>query len=166
MIFLGILYILNLVNIMNQILQTDLKNKNSIIYDFNEDYSNYTSKQFKKYKKIFKLQLYASSLLLSSILIYFISYRIQLDKSEKYSSHILSNYNITRLYADSTYSVQNGSTNSTENQVLGIIEIPSIRIYYPIFANCNEELLKISPCRFYGTIPGNKRKSMHCRTQL
>lgn len=35
----------------------------------------------------------------------------------------------------------------------GIIEIPEINLYYPIFSHLTEDLLKISPCKFYGTQP-------------
>ena len=36
------------------------------------------------------------------------------------------------------------------NNIFGIIEIPKINIYYPIFSNINDNLLKIAPCKFYG----------------
>lgn len=32
----------------------------------------------------------------------------------------------------------------------GIIEIPKINLYYPVFSHLTEDLLKISPCKFYG----------------
>ena len=35
----------------------------------------------------------------------------------------------------------------------GIIEIPKINLYYPIFSTLSEELLKIAPCKFYGNAP-------------
>lgn len=35
----------------------------------------------------------------------------------------------------------------------GIIEIPKINLYYPIFSDLTEDLLKISPCKFYGDSP-------------
>ncbi len=35
----------------------------------------------------------------------------------------------------------------------GIIEIPKINIYYPIFSELNDELLKIAPCKFSGEHP-------------
>lgn len=35
----------------------------------------------------------------------------------------------------------------------GIIEIPKIDLYYPVFSNLSEDLLKISPCKFYGNTP-------------
>ena len=35
----------------------------------------------------------------------------------------------------------------------GIIEIEKINLYYPVFSHLTEELLKISPCKFYGDTP-------------
>lgn len=35
----------------------------------------------------------------------------------------------------------------------GIIHIPIIDLYYPVFSHLTEDLLKISPCKFYGDTP-------------
>ena len=35
-------------------------------------------------------------------------------------------------------------------------------ITYPILSTTSEELLKISPCRFYGPMPNEPRKFMYC----
>lgn len=35
----------------------------------------------------------------------------------------------------------------------GIIEIPKINLYYPVFSHLTEDLLKIAPCKFYGEQP-------------
>ena len=35
----------------------------------------------------------------------------------------------------------------------GIIEIPKIDLYYPVFSHLTEDLLKIAPCKFYGNTP-------------
>lgn len=35
----------------------------------------------------------------------------------------------------------------------GIIQIPKINLYYPVFSHLTEDLLKISPCKFYGDSP-------------
>ena len=35
----------------------------------------------------------------------------------------------------------------------GIIEIPKLNLYYPVFSTLSEELLKIAPCKFYGETP-------------
>ena len=129
---------------MNQILQTKLKNKKSI---------------FLKNKKFLKFQL-SISILFIIIIVIFISFNtFQLSKSEKYSSQILSNYNITRLYASldtNSYSTNYDFNNIDNFSIIGIIEIPKINIYYPILSRYNDELLKISPCKFYGPSPGQK----------
>lgn len=42
--------------------------------------------------------------------------------------------------------------------MFGIIEIPKINLYYPVFSQLTEELLKVSPCKFYGdnlSVSGN-----------
>ena len=31
----------------------------------------------------------------------------------------------------------------------GIIEIPKLDLYYPIYSELNEDLLKIAPCKFF-----------------
>lgn len=41
----------------------------------------------------------------------------------------------------------------TSNGLFGIIEIPKINLYYPVFSELTEELLKVSPCKFYGGTP-------------
>ena len=127
---------------MIQILQTDL----------NEEKAKKIHK--KKLSNFFKIQLYVSTLLFFSLTSYFIYYRIKLNNEEKYSSHILNNYNVSLLYSTPQNNESNYETSFDINQVLGIIDIPSLNIYYPIFANYNDELLKISPCRFYGPSPG------------
>lgn len=35
----------------------------------------------------------------------------------------------------------------------GIIKIEKIDLYYPVFSYLTEDLLKISPCKFYGDMP-------------
>lgn len=122
---------------MNQILETSLKNKKEMK---------------KKFRKILKIQ-FLFSIFFIVIIGVFITYNsFKIYKKEKYSKQILNNYNITKLYSNSSYNNLNISTDtsSQEPYVLGIIDIPKINIYYPIFSKYDDELLKISPCRFYG----------------
>lgn len=116
---------------MNQILCTKMKNKN---------------KNFLKFQ-------FTISVIVLIILIGFIFYHIfSLQKKEKFSSSLIGNYNIYKLY--SNYSEDNITDDkSLENEIFGIIEIPKINVYYPIFSHLNDELLKISPCKFYGDSP-------------
>ena len=126
---------------MNQILQTYLKDK------------SYKS----NIKKNLKIQLYFSILLIVFIIGTFIYKSLKISKQEKYSKQILENYNIIRIYSNLSYSntenntsiIENNATSEKEN-ILGTINIPKLNIQYPVFSNFDNELLKISPCRFFG----------------
>lgn len=125
---------------MNQILVTELKPKKT---------------NLKKFKKILKIQLSLSIIFIITILSLITYNKINLYKKEKYSSQILNNYNITKLYSNSPSTDLSNYTENIENSyITGIIEIPKINIYYPIFSTYNDDLLKISPCKFYGPQPG------------
>lgn len=122
---------------MNQILQTKKKSKMNKI---------------SKFKLILKMQLFLSISLIILIGIASFYTKFKLNQKEKYSNQILDNYNISKLY--SSMPVSNSDKNA--NNIIGIIEIPKLEIYYPIFSSYNDELLKVSPCRFYGPLPGKK----------
>lgn len=135
---------------MNQILNQPSYNylnndSNNISNNKKKDSNNY------KFKKIFalKFQLFFSTILtvLFIVLLYF--YLHSLYKKESLSSSLISNYSIYKLYADNS----SDQTSFIENNLLGIIEIPKIEIYYPIFSRLDENLLKISPCKIYGESP-------------
>lgn len=119
---------------MNQILQTHLYNKKA------------------KYKKILKFQLFLSVILIFFASCYLIYNLIISYRQEKYSKQILDSYNITKLYSNSSLNNYNSSTKNLN--VIGIIEIQNIGVNYPVFSNFDDNLLKISPCRFYGPLPG------------
>ena len=126
---------------MNQILQTYLKDK------------SYKS----NIKKNLKIQLYFSILLILFIIGTFIYKSIKISKQEKYSKQILENYNIIRIYSNlSSINTETDSSSSKNNitsdkqNILGTISIPKLNIQYPVFSNFDNELLKISPCRFFG----------------
>lgn len=126
---------------MNQILQTYLNNK------------SYKS----KIKNNLKIQLYFSVLLIAFIIGTFIYKSINISKQEKYSKQILENYNIIRIYSNLSYSNTENNTsiiennaNSEKENILGTINIPKLNIQYPVFSNFDNELLKISLCRFFG----------------
>lgn len=126
---------------MNQILQTNLnnhRNSNSV-----------------KFKKILKIQFHFSIILIIVITISILYNAVKIYKQEKYSEQILNNYNITKLYSNLSSNETSLSDKNVESSyVVGIIEIAKINVNYPIFSNYNDELLKISPCRFYGPLPG------------
>lgn len=116
---------------MNQILYTKIKNKN---------------------KTFFKIQFIFSLTILILLVGSIFYYMLYLQKKEKMSNNLIDNYSIYQLY--SNYSEHNiGNNKNSGNNIFGIIEIPKINVYYPIFSHLNEELLKISPCKFYGDSP-------------
>lgn len=120
---------------MNQILNTKLKKKRKLNKNF------------------FKFQ-FTISILISFILICMIIYYIfTLKKKEKISNNLIGNYNIYKLYSNGSQEDYVEEKEQSENEIFGIIEIPKIGIRYPIFSHLNEELLKISPCKFYGESP-------------
>lgn len=126
---------------MNQILQTYLNNK------------SYKS----KIKNNLKIQLYFSVLLIAFIIGTFIYKSINISKQENYSKQILENYNIIRIYSnlssintEPNSSITKNNITSDMQNILGTISIPKLNIQYPVFPNFDNELLKISPCRFFG----------------
>lgn len=140
---------------MNQILQTKLENSK------NFDRNNNKNKN-KKSKSFIKIQFYISIILFLLLIIYLFFYWQNLHKNSTYSDSLLYNYNLTRLYTDTENSNDVYSNNfftildenAKSNYILGIIEIKSINLYYPIFAYYSDNDLKVSPCRFYGPEPG------------
>lgn len=119
---------------MNQILFTGKKNPS------------------KKYLIKFKIQFYISLLLILCSIFYFLYFSYNVYKKEKLSKMLLSKFNIERIYSNNDYTTVTLNENSNFF-VIGIIEIPKINIQYPILSHTNDELLKISPCRFYGPFP-------------
>lgn len=110
-------------------------------------------KKRKKYKKIFKMQLFISLIIIILFGIYWLCFYTNRAKEENISDTLLSNFHIERLYSKS----ENYTTVELNKDgiyfVIGIIEIPKINIKYPILSDVSDELLKISACRFYGPYP-------------
>ncbi len=108
-------------------------------------------KKIKKYKVLFFLSL--------ALIIFFLVYEIliycSLNNKEKISSNLKISFNLEKLYSlqqKDNYTITRLNDSNTPF-VIGIIEIPKINISYPILSKFNDELLKVSPCRFYGSYP-------------
>lgn len=129
---------------------------NQILYNKYDNYKNNntynTSLRLKKFN-FFRLSFLLSFILfLSSILLlFYITY--SKSKQEALSSKIIEKYEISKLYNNSNTSYNYLLYNN--NEILGFIEIPKLNIYYPIFANISDDLLKIAPCRFSGPLPNS-----------
>lgn len=117
-------------------------------------------------KKFYVTVFFMSSLLLCMSLAYWAFSQYQILQREKFSKNLVSNYSILSLYSLKDSSTSNNNTNNTPSKkqnvltpdgsmqtILGTIEIPSISVSYPFFSNLTKELLKISPCYFYGAMP-------------
>ena len=64
----------------------------------------------------------------------------RIANAKKYESN-KENYTVVKL------------NNSTKAKVIGIIKINTIGIEYPILSETTNELLKIAPCKFFGSEP-------------
>ena len=130
---------------------------NQIIFsnDFNQNNENIinttTISQEKKHKSfLFKIIFLFSNILFAFFLVYFIILNYNLNKKEKLSKQLYNNFEIKTLYSTK----QDYSTNlDINNYVIGIVEIKSIGISYPIISECTDENLNISPCKFFGPNP-------------
>lgn len=118
---------------MNQILSTKLKENQT----------------FSEKKNWFKFQFTFSIIIILLSIFCTGYYFYHLQKEEDFSNHLLDNYNIYRLYSNP----ENSLNEEASNGLFGIIEIPKINLYYPVFSHLTEDLLKISPCKFYGDTP-------------
>lgn len=120
---------------MNQILK--IKNSNKI----------------KKHQKKLKIQLFISltAIVVSSIFGLY-SYNIRLEK-ESLSNLLLNNFNIENIYSKNQNYAVLELNNKHKCFIIGVVEIPKINVKYPILSDTNDELLKISACRFYGPNP-------------
>lgn len=98
-----------------------------------------------KFKKVYKIQLIISVVILIFLVIFCTYYIISLNSKENLSNSILSSYSIYRLYSN-----LDNSKSVSDNNIFGIIKIPKINIEYSIFSNLTEDQLKISPCKFFG----------------
>lgn len=91
----------------------------------------------------FKLQFLISNLVILSIIIYLFFNYFFIFKEEQKSNQLLNSYNISKLY------------NNSKSNLFGMIKIPKIAVHYPVFSTLDDELLKVSPCKFYGGNPNN-----------
>ncbi len=106
----------------------------------------------KNNSKKYKIQLAISLIILITVFLFWLRYYLSTKSEDKFSNSLLNSFNIERIYSNSEgYTVVELDGNSTT--VIGIIEIPNINIKYPILSNISDELLKVSPCRFYGPLP-------------
>ena len=106
--------------------------------------------QKSKKKLLFlRFQFIISIFFCVSLLLYIVFHLYSIKNMENFSSFLINNYNIMQLY-NNNYINKKNANNSL---IIGIIEIDKLKIKYPILSYTNDDLLKISPCRFYGPLP-------------
>lgn len=110
----------------------------------------------KKDLKKYKIQLVISLVIFIILFSYWIYSYFTIKHSKDISKSILNTFNISRIYSNNQDYTVVELDNNTSTFVIGIIEIPKISIKYPILSDINDELLKVSPCRFYGPHPNQK----------
>lgn len=106
----------------------------------------------KKMKFIFWISLF--TIFLCLIFYFFLKYNAW--QKEKMAKNLVNQFGIQNLYSNTTeYTAEKIAINlEKENPfVIGLLKIDKINLMYPILSSSSEELLKISPCRFYGPMP-------------
>lgn len=129
---------------MNQILENKKTTKNPT------SKNNLTLKSTKKFKFIFSFALF----IITVCIIFYLSSIYYSYKNEKISEGLVNNFSIATLYVqNNNYTANRVTSNQKEPFVIGLLKIDKINLMYPILSTSSEELLKISPCRFYGPMP-------------
>lgn len=129
---------------MNQILDTNTFDKNLLLPAAN------TSS--KKFKWIFR----GSLLVIFLCLIFYLFSTYHAWKKEELSRNLVNQFSIRNLYASTNEYTAEKLTANLENSnpfVIGLLKIDKINLMYPILSTTSDELLSISPCRFYGPMP-------------
>ncbi len=123
---------------MNQILFT---------YDYPKKLNSHQENiLFKNKKKIYLFIFIFLIINIFIILCYIIYNKYSIYQKNLETSKMMDTYRLSTLYtSDSNYESIKLSNNIS---IIGLIEIPKIKISYPILSESNEDLLKISVCRF------------------
>lgn len=145
---------------MNQIINIDLNKNidNSNTENNPNNLYNIPSKK-KMSKKTFNVQFFLSIIAIIIITIVFLYYKITLNNEESFANLLINNYSITKLYSNNNNDNNSNKDYSNESlpadTIIGIIEIPTLNVSYTIFNGLDDELLKTSPCKFYGDFPNS-----------
>ena len=136
---------------MNQILKTNFDNNN----DFEKN--SPLNSTIQKKNKFLSLQLFLSIFAILTLISYFFYHVFLLKKQEQFSNLIKNNYSISQLYSniDKNSNENNNSSLLPSDYIIGIIKIPKLNLSYTFFSGLTDDLLKISPCRFYGDLPNS-----------
>ena len=111
------------------------------------------TKKFHKKTLFFKMQFILSLIIISISFFYFL-YIIHVMKSEEKKGELLLDaVQLSQLYTPEKNVETSFIDIPASPFIIGSIKIEKLNISYPIFSETSDELLKISPCRFYGPMP-------------
>ncbi len=107
----------------------------------------------KLHKRFFKTQLIVSILAVMALCGYQFGKKRKEAEMEQVSVLLNQAFRL-----ETVYTVQRSSQeiSNEQNRYFATIKIPKINLEYSVFNECNDELLKILPCRFYGAELGEK----------
>lgn len=120
----------------------------------NDDNYYFYINNIKKHNKIKRnyLFIFCISIIFCIIILFYLLYSFFSKLNDKkQTNNLIEKYNITTLYSSNNKYESIRLSNNIS--IIGLIEVPSINISYPILSNSNEDLLKISVCRFSGPLP-------------
>lgn len=140
----------------NEIAEIPYGENFNILSNHNKNQKFQSIKMFIKKRK-YQLQFILSTIIAIVFLFFFFFKLYQNHQQEKIAKGLLNNYQLTTLYSTNSQ-YESSKTNITVEKpfVIGMIKIDKIGLSYPILSETNDELLKISLCRFAGPVPNEK----------
>lgn len=134
---------------------------NQIIFNYDYNY-NKVNKYIRNKKNIYFIIFIITTIVIVIIFFYIIYNKYKLMQEARLSENFKNAYIISTLYSNSQNSTNyNAIQLSNSISIIGLIEIPQINISYPILSQSNDELLKISVCRFSRSITQSKGKFVY-----
>ena len=111
----------------------------------------FTPNNSQKYKYFFRFELIFSLIAILVSLTYLILLLYEENKRNIISSSLLQPYSLSKLYSSMDFTYEEEFPDSPF--VIGTLEFPSLSFTLPVLSEMNDELLKLSVCRFYGPMP-------------
>ena len=128
----------------------------------------YITPELKKKKRFYKFHFILSVLLIVVLACIYLYAAYDRDKSEAVSQELLSGIdtttvdsNVLVVYLDGTQEeteeeAQNQTVTTSDGttyETVATISIPKLNLNYPVLSETSDELLKVSPCKFWGPNP-------------
>lgn len=138
----------------------------------------YVTPELKRKKKFYQIHFLLSVFLIGILAIVYLYGAFERNKSEAVSKEVLSGINLDNTVVDDEVLVayldrtpnevqqqeQQQTSSTTKNQVIttadgasystvATVIIPKLNLSYPVLSETSDDLLKISPCKFWGPDP-------------